>query len=282
MCVLVVFLHCSPLAKILLFTGCDKCQRMKSFPEKPAGKLKPNESTIAPWKDITMDFVTGLPEAQGYDALFVTCCCHPKQTHIIPTHSTVTARGLATLFRDNIWKLHGLPETALSDRGPQFAAEFMHELNTILGIQTKLSTAYHLQTDGQTKRLNQDVEQYLRLFVSQRQNDWPEWIACAEFAYNNKVHSATKVSPFYANYGRHPRMGIEPRRAGKSEPAKEFAERMKEIHEEAGTALSKARNDITRYADQHRGTAPEYKVGDKVWLSTKDIKINRPSRKLAE
>ena len=128
-------------------------------------------------------------------------CCHTKQTHIILTHSTVTAQGLATLFRDNVWKLHGLPETALSDREPQFAAEFMHELNNILGIQTKLSTAYHLQTDGQTERLNQDVEQYLRLFVSQRQNDWPEWITCAEFAYNNKVHSATKVSPFYANYG---------------------------------------------------------------------------------
>ena len=124
-----------------------------------------------------------------------------SQAHIIPTHSTVTARGLATLFRDNVWKLHGLPEMALLDRGPQFAAEFMHELNTILGIQTKLSTAYHLQTDGQTKRLNQNVKQYLRLFVSQRQNDWPEWIACAKFAYNNKVHSATKVSPFYANYG---------------------------------------------------------------------------------
>ena len=90
---------------------------------------------------------------------------------------------------------------ALSDWGPQFAAEFMHEFNTILGIQTKLSTAYHPQTNGQTERLNQDIKQYLRLFVSQRQNDWPEWITCAEFVYNNKVHSATKVSPFYANYG---------------------------------------------------------------------------------
>ena len=88
---------------------------MKSFPEKHAGKLKPNESTIAPWRDITTNFVTGLSEAQGYDVLFITCCHHTKQAHIIPTHSTVTAQGLATLFRDNIWKLHGLPETALSD-----------------------------------------------------------------------------------------------------------------------------------------------------------------------
>ena len=77
-------------------------------------------------------------------------------------------------------------------------------------------------------------------------------------------------------------MGIEPQRAGKSEPAKEFAERMKEIHEEASTVLSKVHDDMTRYADQHRGTAPKYKVGNKVWLSTKDIKINRPLQKLAE
>ena len=104
------------------------------------------------------------------------------------------------LLRDNVWKLHGLPEIALLDQGPQFAAEFIHELNTILGIQAKLSTAYHPQTDGQMERLNQDIKQYLKLFVSQRQNDWPEWITCAEFVYNNKVHSVTKVSPFYTNY----------------------------------------------------------------------------------
>ena len=122
---------------------------MKSFPEKPAGKLRPNEAMTTPWKDITTDFITGLPKAQRYDALFVTCCHHTKQAHIIPTTIETSARGLATLFRDHVWKLHGLPETALSDRGPQFAAEFMKELNDILGIKTKLSMAYHPQTDRQ-------------------------------------------------------------------------------------------------------------------------------------
>src|ERR1700724_2672312 len=263
-------------------SACDKCQRMKSFPEKPAEKLKPNEAPTQPWKDITTDFIMGLPEAQGYDALFVTCCRHTKQAHIIPTTTTTSARGLAALFRDHVWKLHGVPETALSDRGPQFAAEFMRELNDILGIRTKLSTAYHPQTDGQTERVNQEIEQYLRMFVSHRQNDWPEWIACAEFAYNNKIHTSTQVSPFFANYGYHPRMGIEPRRAGKSEPAKEFAERMKKIHEEAQAALSKSRDDMQRYVDFTRGETLEYKVGDKVWLSTKNLNIDRPTRKLAE
>ena len=127
---------------------------MKSFPEKPAGKLKPNKATSAPWKDITTDFITGLSEAQGYDALFVTSCCHMKQAHIIPTTMETSARGLDALFRDHVWKLHSLPETALLDRGPQFTVEFMKELNNILDIKTKLSMAYHLQTDGQMEQVN--------------------------------------------------------------------------------------------------------------------------------
>ena len=197
---------------------------MKSFLEKPAGKLKPNKATSQPWKDITMDFITGLPEAQEYNVLFITCCHHTKQAHIIPISMTTSARGLATLFRDYIWKLHGLPETALLDRGPQFAAEFMKKLNEILGIKTKLSIAYHLQTNGQTEQVNQKIKRYLRMFISHRQNDWSEWITCTEFTYNNKIHTATHISPFFANYGMNPRMGMEPWRAGKSEPAKEFAE----------------------------------------------------------
>ena len=150
---------------------------MKSFPEKPAEKLKPNKATMQPWKDITTDFITGLPGAQGYNALFVTYCCHTKQAHIIPTSTTTSARGLTTLFRDHVWKLHGLPETALLDRGLQFAAEFMKELNKILWIKTKLSMAYHPQTDGQMEWVNQEIKQYLRMFTSHRQNDWPEWIS---------------------------------------------------------------------------------------------------------
>ena len=107
--------------------------------------------TSTPWKDITTDLITSLPEAQGYDALFVTCCHHTKQAHIIPTTMKTSARGLAALFKDHVWKLHGSPETALSDRGPQFAAKLMKELNNILGIKTKLFMAYHPQTDRQTE-----------------------------------------------------------------------------------------------------------------------------------
>jgi len=145
--------------------GHDVCQRGKSFPEMPAGKLMPNPIWHVPWTDISVDFITGLPEVQGYDAILVMCDRFTKQVHIIPTTKETNSLGLACIYRDHVWKLHGLPNTVISDCGPQFASGFMKELNKILGIDTKLSTAYHPQTDGQMERLNKELEQYLRMFV---------------------------------------------------------------------------------------------------------------------
>ena len=159
-------------------------------------------------------------------------------THFVATTEGTSAEGLARLFRDNMWKLHGLPESVVSDRGPQFVAELTKELNRMLGIKTKL-TAFHPQTDGQTERMNQELEQYLRFFIEHRQRDWPEWLAAAEFAINNKIHTETKVSPFMANYGKELRMGGDIRKKGKVESAMEFVEKMKKVQEEAGAALRK-------------------------------------------
>ena len=121
--------------------------------------------------------------------------------HFISTTEKISAKGLARLFRDNVWKLYDLPKSIISDREPQFAAGLMWELNEMLGIKSKLSTAFYPQTDGQTERVNQELEQYLRMFINHRQEQWPEWLGMAEFAYNNKAHSSTRTSPFKANYG---------------------------------------------------------------------------------
>ena len=129
--------------------------------------------------------------------------------------------------------------TRVSDRGPQFAAELTRELNRMLGIKTKLSTAFHPQTDGQIERMNQELEQYLQFFIEYRQKNWLEWLVAAEFMVNNKVHTATKVSPFMANYGKELRMGGDIRRRGKVESATAFIERMKKVYEEAEAALRK-------------------------------------------
>jgi len=161
----------------------------------------------------------------------------------------------------------------------------MKELNCMLGIETKLSTAFHPQTDGQMERMNQELEQYLRMFIDHRQEQWPEWLGTAEFAYNNKVHTGTKVLPFKANNGQDPRMGFEMRKKGKYEGAEKFAERIKNVQEEAKAALQKAQEDMKQYADRERGKVEEYQVGDLVLLSTKDLKyqmVGRRTEKLTE
>jgi len=118
------------------------------------------------------------------------------------------------------------------------------ELNQILGIKTKLSTVFHPQIDDQMERMNQKLEQYLRIFVDYRQKDWPEWLVSVEFAINIKVHSATKISPFIVNYRRDLKMGIDIRTKRKMEKVTKFAERMKKVQEEAGVALKKAQEKI--------------------------------------
>ena len=145
-----------------------------------------------------------------------------------------------------------MPESVVLDRGPQFAVELMKELNRMLGIETRLLTVFHPQTDGQTEWMNQELEQYLRFFVDHRQKDWPEWLALAEFVVNNKVHTATKVLPFMANYGRELRMGGDIRKRGKVEKVMEFVEKMKKVHEEVGVALKKVQEDMKRQADKGR------------------------------
>ena len=147
------------------------------------------------------DFITKLPLAQGYDAILVVCNCFSKIVYFIATMEKTSAEGLAKLFQDHVWKLHGLSKSIISDKGVQFAAEIIKELNNLLGIQTKLSIAYHSQTDRQTERINQELEQYLRVFIDHRQEQWPDWLGMAEFAYNNKIYIATKILLFKANYG---------------------------------------------------------------------------------
>ena len=176
--------------------------------------------------------------------------------------------------------MHRLPESIISDRGVQFAAGMIRELNNLLGIQTELSTAYHPQTDGQTERINQELEQYLRVFIDHRQEQWPDWLGTVEFVYNNKIHTATKISPFKANYGQDPRIGFEGRRKGKYKVAGKFVERMKKIQEEAKAVLEKAQEKIKKSVNRKREEGEEYRVEDLVLLSTKDLKWQMKGRRL--
>ena len=251
----------------------------------PVGKLRPNNVLERLWQYISVDFIMKLPVSKDYDSILVVCDRFLKMSHFVATTEKIIAEGLARLFRDNVWKLHRLPKSVILDRRPQFVAELMKELKEMLVIETKLSMAYYPKIDRQTERKNQELEQYLRIYISYRQNNWLEWLATAEFAFNNKIYTATKLSPFKVNYRRELMIGFDIRKNEKYVKAEEFVKKMKNRHKEAKAALVKSQEEMKRYADRNRKEVEEYKVRDKVLISMKDFPIElmkRAMKKLME
>lgn len=228
-----------------------------------------------------MDFIVELPESNGHDAVMVVVDSVSKTSHFVSTNTTITALGLARLYMRNIWKLHGLSDVVLLDRGPQFVADFTRELYRLLEIKLATSTAYHPQTNGQTERVNQELEQYIWLFANERQNDWDDLLPLAEFQYNNHVHASTQQTPFMLETGHNLRMGFEPHRQLKLESVTDFQQCMASSLSEACSALTKAKDDMARYYNQRRTPALIFKPGDRVYLDASNIRATRPSQKLA-
>ena len=252
---------------------CDLCLRTKPQRNFPTGKLHPLPVLDTPWETVSVDFIVELPESSGHDAILVVVDSFTKRAHFVPTFTTLSAAGTARLFVQHVWKLHGIPRKVVSNRGPQFVAEFTQELYRILGIRIAATTAYHPQGDGQMEWVNQELEQYLRLFVNQRQDDWTDLLHLAEFQYNNHIHSSTQQPPFFLKSRQLPWMGFEPNQhPSRIESVNEFTEQMKNTLEEAKAALVKLKDDMERYYNQRRTPAPDYKPGDKVYLDASDIR----------
>lgn len=131
--------------------GCIRCQETKNKREKPHAPLRPNEVPSVPWEHISVDLIGELPESNGHNAIMVVVDRLSKMIIVLPTDTELSAYGTARLYRDHIWSKHGLPRKVISDRGPQFAAQFMKDLHKLTGVKANLSTAYHPQTDGQTE-----------------------------------------------------------------------------------------------------------------------------------
>jgi len=150
---------------------CDLCLRTKPWQHSPVGELQPLSVLDAWWDTLSVDFVVELPESSRHDAVMTIMDSVSKKVHFVPTHTMVTAEGAARLFLHHVWKLHGLPKRVVSNRRPQFVASFTKELYKLLGIRLSSSTAWHPQTDRQMERVNQELNQFLCLFVNERQND---------------------------------------------------------------------------------------------------------------
>jgi hypothetical protein len=227
-----------------------------------------------------MDFIEQLPRSAGiYDAILVIVDRLTKMGIFIPTHTGITAEELAKIFLSNVFAKHGLPADIISDRGSEFTSEFWRSLSAALGIKLNHSTAYHPETDGQTERVNQSLEQYLRVYCNYQQDDWSTLLPMAEFAYNNATHSATQVSPFFANKGYHPTLQVsaDPR---PTNPSFDMANSLSTLHTYLQEQIKITQDQTKAKVNPHRTPSPLYKVGDKVWLSAAHIKTARPTKKL--
>src|SRR5258708_2160332 len=260
--------------------GCDVCNCCKSFPTQKVGKLTPNRIPTRRWEVISVDTIGELLESKGYNAILVAVDRLSKRIHAVPTVTMVDSAGVAHLFLEHVWRHHGLPEAVISDRGSAFVSNFSRELAALLDIQRTPSTAYHPQTDGQTEQVNQEIEAYLRVFVSHRQDDWADWLPLAEFAYNNHVHSATHHTPFKLDSDQHPWMGSEPTQSSAVEAPDDFTQRMSQMQDEAKAALEHAVDEMAQYYDCQRSPTPTYEVGAKVWLNAQNYMTTCLTKKL--
>jgi hypothetical protein len=190
------------------------------------------------------------------------------------------ATNVATMLYQHVFKLHGLPRQIISDRGTQFAAKVFQEFCQNLGIKSSMSTAYHPQTDGQTERVNQSLENYLRIFCNHRQNDWEYFLPTAEFAYNNAAHELTKLSPFFVETGWNPRMAPDIVSELSHPSLEQLFHDQLEAQDKAKALLALSAERMKWYYNQAR-QEPPFKVGDFVLLKGKDLKIRAANTKLA-
>ena len=182
---------------------CDTCNKVKAKHQKPAGLLQPLQVPQWKWDDICMDFIVGLPKsARGHDAIWVIVDILTKVAHFIPVRTTYRADQLAQLYMSRIVSLHGVPRSITPDRGSLFTSAFWLRLHQALGTVLKHSMAYHPQTDRQTKRVNQILEDMLRSCALTYGSKWEDSLPYAEFSYNNSYQTSLKMSPFEALYGR--------------------------------------------------------------------------------
>lgn len=257
--------------------SCGICLRSKPSRQLKYGPLRPLEAPNEPWKSVSMDRIVGLPPSNGYTAIIVIVDRFSKMAKFFPTLETFNSADLADLFIREIVFNFGTPNDLVTDRGPEFASNLWGRICEKLEINRKLSTAYHPETDGQTERVNQVLEIFLRQYCNYHQDDWSSLLPAANYCYNSTPHSATQFSPFQVVYNYQPTVG--------STHITELAEVQSkltsaELRKEVKQNLIDAREAAEKQFNRKRLDLPNWKEGDLVMLSAKNWTTRRPSKKL--
>ena len=256
--------------------GCSTCQSRKNQPNKLKPPLFPitSDTYDTPFTSIAMDFIVKLPLSESYDTILMITDTFSKASIFIPCNESINAENTAKLYATYVLPHYGLPTCIISDRDPRFTSTFSRELCRTLGITQNISTAYHPQTDGQSERTNQQLEQYLRIFIDYHQQNWASLLPLTQYTLNAWPNTTTKKAPFKLIMGHIPRVH-QTSRPFKSPTVETRMQQMKQAHQDAKEALKKA-------AELEVPTRFEpYQLGDKVWLEGRNLTTTHPTAKLA-
>ncbi len=255
---------------------CDACQHSRSSNQPPGGLLQPLAIPEERWEHIDDQHgpCHSASPHQGRLGCHLCVCVDrlSKMIHLAAIKTAVSAPQLAKVFIDTIFKHHGLPKAIVSDRDPRFTSNFWRAVTARIGCHQAMSTAHHPQTDGQTERANRSLKDMLRCYVNSKQNDWDEYLAPLEFAYNNAQQSSTGHSPFFLNHGRHPcaNWSIRPTATSQVPAALEFVDKIEEAVQQAQAAIQRAQASQSHYANRRRRDL-SFQVGEEVMLSTANL-----------
>jgi len=250
--------------------SCTTCSRSKSRRHKPYGLLRQLPIPFRPWDSISMDFIEQLPmSSDGFTAILVVVDRFTKQAVFTPTHDTITSAQLAELFVMHVFSKHGVPSHVTSDRGSEFVSHFFRSLGKALEMKLHFTSRYHPEGDGQTERVNQTLEQYLRMYSNYQQDNWSTLLPLAEFTYNNAPNATTGVSPFFANKGYDPAIAIHPEYDLVSARAHKYVTDLNELHSELRKAITLSQEQYQRSVDRNRLPPPDFKVGDQAFVKAK-------------
>lgn len=266
-------------------SSCPSCIANKSGNRRPLGLLQPLPIPERKWEQVTIDLITQLPKTKNGNDAIITCVDKlTKMIHLIPSVTAIDAPALARLFYDNVVRLHGVPNSIVSDRDPRFTSKFWRTLMDLCGTKLHMSTAYHPQTDGQTERANRTIEDMLRCYVNHRHNDWDSYLTAIEFAYNNSTNQSSGATPFFLNYGYHPAtpstLDFSSLRGIQNQAAADFAAALQTDITAARASLTAAQQRQAEYANRKRRDH-RFVVGDSVMLSTANLAPAGPTRKFS-
>ncbi|KAL0199172.1 hypothetical protein M9458_007712, partial [Cirrhinus mrigala] len=261
--------------------SCQICAQSKTPKELPSGLLQPLPIPQRPWSHLSIDFVTDLPPSHEFTTILVIIDRFSKSCRLIPLKGLPTAMETALALFNHVFRVYGLPEDIVSDKGTLFTSQVWKAFCKQLDINVSLTSGYHPQSNGQVERLNQEIGRYLRTYCSREQHRWSEFLPWAEYAQNSLTHSSTGLTPFQCVLGFQPPMFPWSGEPSSVPAVDDWIKRSERVWDSAHVRPQRAVRNQEIQANRRRLPHLPYQPGQRVWLSTRDIKLRLPSRKLS-